>query len=70
MARPIAQTCCECADPVCHPNPVCTEPAVDILYRVDLFDINGTAMCEAGADDAYDSGLFSDVGVDSNEVQV
>ena len=58
---------CECFDPGCP----CVEtgkgthlPAghnglVQILYRVDMDDKTGTAMCETCADDAFDTGLFS-----------
>jgi len=34
--------------------------ATTILYRVDMEDVTGTAFCEACADDAFASGLFTD----------
>lgn len=50
---------CECSDPRC---PACAgrcrERADTILYRIDMRDITGTAMCEPCAEDALDSGLF------------
>ena len=52
---------CECSDPAC---PVCRgkcrEKAETILFRIDMQDRTGTAMCEPCADDAMDSGLFRD----------
>lgn len=54
---------CECSDPGC---PVhmgksnCIKYAYVILYRVDMEDNSGTAMCEECADDAMMSGLFTD----------
>lgn len=51
---------CQCADPAC---PVCSgkchNHATETLYRVDMADETGTALCEACASDAYDSGLFN-----------
>lgn len=50
---------CECADPAC---PVCRgrcrTQAELLLFRIDMTDLTGTAMCDPCADDALDSGLF------------
>ncbi len=57
---------CECFDSGCshkerHDSyPRCTALATTILYRVDMVDNTGTAMCDACADDAFESGLFTD----------
>lgn len=52
---------CECADKAC---PVCNGQChIDgkvTLYRVDMIDRTGTLFCEACADDAMESGLFTD----------
>jgi hypothetical protein len=53
---------CECADHHCpahRPHANCNEQATDILYRVDMADEAGTAMCDACSDDAFASGLFT-----------
>jgi len=54
---------CECSDPACpvqHPDSNCRQVATTILYRVDMEDVTGTAMCDACASDAMESGLFTD----------
>jgi hypothetical protein len=56
------RTPCECADPGCpaHKNSSkCNGLATIILYRIDMNDATGTAMCDACADDALESGVFS-----------
>lgn len=56
-------SCCECSDPGCsanHGNKACNGLATSILYRVDMEDVTGTAMCESCASDAFESGLFTD----------
>lgn len=53
---------CECADPRCPAHSGksdCRAKAFQILRRVDMLDLNGTAMCNDCADDAFDSGLFT-----------
>ncbi len=53
---------CECADSGCaaHKDHTrCNELATTILYRVDMEDNTGTAMCDACTEDAFDSGLFT-----------
>ncbi len=60
---------CECYYPVCsvgHSKEVtpdmtlvCDEPAVMLLYRVDMTDLTGTAFCQGCAQYALDSGLFT-----------
>jgi hypothetical protein len=54
---------CECADAGClaHEGLGCHELATTILYRVDMDDLSGTAFCEACAEDAMESGLFTDI---------
>ncbi len=51
---------CECADPGC---PVCKGRCDNwsniVLNRIDMIDETGTAFCEGCADDAMESGLFS-----------
>ena len=64
---------CECADPECphtmgtvlHSTkplkPVdCGKPAVTRLWRIDMEDIGGTLFCETCAEDAGESGLFTE----------
>ena len=53
---------CECADPGCpiHPGCPCDCGATTIVYRIDMDDTAGTAMCERCAEDALDSGVFSE----------
>lgn len=59
---------CECADPGCpiHAGidqshcPPCKRLATTILYRIDMDDTTGTAFCNECAEDAMDSGLFTD----------
>ena len=51
---------CECADPGCpgHKGTSdCFRKQQTVLYRIDMEDRTGVAFC---ADDAGDSGLFSD----------
>lgn len=51
---------CECSDnhcPACFGQ--CKEPATTTLYRIDMQDLTGTRFCEACADDAFESGLFT-----------
>ena len=69
-------TKCECADPGCtvhKGHSFCREFSVTVLCRVDMYDETGTAMCEGCSDDAYDSGLFYQQGVDleygTNEIR-
>jgi hypothetical protein len=55
---------CECADAGCAVHvgvSDCRELATTILYRVDMQDETGTAFCEACADDAMESGVFTDL---------
>lgn len=52
---------CECFDTHCHgPAGRCSGAGVTILYRVDMMDETGVLFCEACADDAVQSGLFTD----------
>ena len=53
---------CECCDPLCpvdHSSD-CRHTATTILYRIDMQDETGAALCEDCADDAFASGLFTD----------
>jgi hypothetical protein len=64
------QVKCECGDSGCHAHlgkEECRHLATTILYRVDMDDQTGTAFCEACADDAYESGLFTDDSRDEEE---
>jgi hypothetical protein len=59
-----ADSRCECADPGCtagitDANGKCTNKATCVLFRVDVEDNTGTAMCDECAEDALDSGLFA-----------
>ena len=52
---------CEDGDlqcPACHGH--CTRIGTTILYRIDMEDKTGTLFCEECADDASESGLFTD----------
>ena len=56
-------TKCECSDTGCpmHKNSqYCDCLATAILYRVDMDDYTGTAMCDDCANDATMSGLFTE----------
>jgi len=56
------QVRCECSDDRCPAHKGsgrCNHQATDILYRVDMQDETGTAMCDACSDDAFSSGLFT-----------
>lgn len=51
---------CECGNracPSCHGQ--CCRWAVMTLYRVDMQDEGGTAMCDGCGEDALESGLFA-----------
>ena len=53
---------CECEDFCCpvHPGKTCTEHGeTHLLFRIDSEDETGTAFCDACADDAMESGLFT-----------
>jgi hypothetical protein len=54
---------CECADSGCpmHENSqYCDCLASVILYRIDMDDYTGTAMCDDCANDAIMSGMFTE----------
>lgn len=54
---------CECVDagcPVHKRQAQCTGKASVILFRCDMEDRTGTAFCAACADDALQSGVFTD----------
>ena len=52
---------CECSDPGCPKHTgqsYCTLKATRRLFRIDMEDRTGTAMCEKCFEDALDSGMF------------
>lgn len=55
---------CECADPGCPVHKGVSKCShvgrCKTLYRVDMEDQTGTKMCSACAEDAFDSGLFTE----------
>ena len=54
---------CECSDPGCpvgHGSRECGRRSSGKVYRVDMQDYTGTAMCPECMADAYDSGVFGD----------
>lgn len=67
LAVPVQGLSCECSDRGCKAHKgsdsctnLVTNPSSDsILYRVDMQDETGTAMCDDCADDAFASGLFT-----------
>lgn len=55
-------TSCECADRGCAAHiglSDCDGPHEYTLFRVDMEDKTGTAMCEWCMEDAMESGLFT-----------
>jgi len=53
---------CECTDPGCSAHRGADCPVIadcTVLYRVDMADESGTAMCDKCADDAFSTGLFT-----------
>ncbi len=59
----IAENDCECGDPGCPVHKgeqVCNLNATTQLFRIDMEDQTGTLMCDRCADDASESGLFTD----------
>jgi hypothetical protein len=55
-------TKCECADsncPVHSGSNVCLNAPTTILFRIDMDDETGTAMCDGCTDDALNSGMFT-----------
>ena len=62
LAAAIFSTC-ECADsncPVHAGSNRCLNKAESILYRIDMKDETGTAMCQGCGNDAMESGIFTD----------
>ena len=61
VLNPARRTKCECADPGC---PVhrgvshCEKKSAGKVYRSDMEDRTGTAMCRGCMEDALDSGVF------------
>ena len=65
MTTPIdtSTSLCECCDKGCPEHEgvsSCCNPANRILFRIDMEDLTGTAMCEDCAYDAMDSSFFTD----------
>jgi hypothetical protein len=55
---------CQSSDRGCPAHPgisFCIQPASTTLFRIDMEDQTGTAFCDACAEDAMNSGLFSEV---------
>lgn len=53
---------CECADPGCpYCEGHCKNNGNFILYRIDMEDTSGTCFCEDCAEDAMESGVFTDI---------
>lgn len=52
---------CECTDAKCpsRHDTYCYKDATTIVYRLDMDDETGTAMCDHCAEDALNSGVFS-----------
>ncbi len=50
---------CECVDPGCECLGRCAELATDRLWRIDMYDWDGTLLCSSCSSDALDSGVFS-----------
>jgi len=58
-----ANFACECGDPGCpvhKGSEKCSAKPTQRLYRIDMEDETGTDMCDGCAEDAMDSGVFSD----------
>jgi hypothetical protein len=53
---------CSCSDPACpvHSGGDCVRDAETVVVRIDMDDKYGTPMCRECADDALDSGVFSE----------
>ena len=63
---------CECGDADCPVHPggfYCTRDASDgqTLWRCDMHDRGGTLFCAGCAEDAANSGLFSDMSSERKE---
>jgi hypothetical protein len=53
---------CECGDPGCpvhRGEEFCGNQAVTVVYRIDMEDETGTAMCDKCSEDALESGVFT-----------
>ena len=53
---------CECHDKGCrhHLGATCSEPeAFIVVFRIDMQDASGTAMCEICSEDALETGVFA-----------
>lgn len=63
---------CECSDPGCPEHKGksrCSYTGeVMLLYRIDMEDKTGSAMCEKCASDAFESGVFTDSIDDEEEI--
>ena len=55
------KTLCQCSDPGCPEcKGHCDHRAKSVLLRIDMEDRTGTPMCAKCADDALESGLFTE----------
>jgi hypothetical protein len=62
---------CECADKGCKAHEgmsACHNRAKIVLYRVDMDDMTGTKFCDDCAEDAFDSGLFTEFSPEEQEM--
>ena len=60
---PVSGATCECSDPGCRVHKgqsECKLPVYETLYRVDMEDKTGVAFCGDCAQDAMDSGVFTE----------
>lgn len=63
VERQLALGRCECSDSGCPAHSGknrCSHQATIVLYRSDMEDRTGTAFCDKCAEDALDSGVFTD----------
>jgi hypothetical protein len=54
---------CGCTDPDCPVHlyhKMCDKRAHRTLYRIDMEDRTGTPMCDRCAEDAFESGVFTE----------
>ena len=59
---PIGDSKCECSDPECpihFGKSDCTRKSCIVMFRKNMTNETGTAMCGACADDAFYSGTFT-----------
>lgn len=68
MTSETLNTICECTDPGCPECAGnCDHKATSTLYRIDMEDESGAAMCDQCSADAMSSGVFTDEKLDELE---